>query len=163
MKRTYLILLMTFSLLMTLCPSASATGAAVLAESDNPSPAALEFLRKHPGGALVGHNEVADADGTGFVAIEVGTMSVSQCGSGRFCTWSSPSYTGSFTYTTGTNVTRTLGRSVKSFWNNRSQAARLYNNAGSASTCYAAGTKKSSLAVAYQTPAKVYLSAGTAC
>lgn len=107
--------------------------------------------------------EVAYPDGSGFVAVDVTVMSISQCGSGRFCRWTSPSYAGSFKCVTGSGVTKTLGSSVKSFWNNLSQDARLYNNSGSASTCYAAGTKKASLTTAYQTPAKVYLSPGTSC
>lgn len=98
---------------------------------------------------------VAPADAAG--------ISLAECSSGRFCMWSSASYTGSFTYVTGTGATKTLTQTVKSFWNNRSQAVRLYDNAGTASTCYEPGVKKSSLAVAYQSPAKVYLSSGASC
>lgn len=124
---------------------------------------AQDYLRAHPGGELTSGNEVSYPDGSGFVAGDVGTMSLSECSSGRFCMWSSTSYTGSFTYVSGTAVTKPLTQTVKSFWNNRSQAARLYDNAGSSSTCYGAGVMKSSLVVSYQSPAKVYLSAGSTC
>jgi hypothetical protein len=124
---------------------------------------AQNYLKDHPGGVLTSSNEVAYPDGSGFVASDVGTMSLSECSSGRFCMWSSTSYTGSFTYVSGTAVTKPLTQTVKSFWNNRSQAARLYDNAGTSSTCYGAGVMKSSLVVSYQSPAKVYLSAGSTC
>lgn len=124
---------------------------------------AQDYLKDHPGGVITSGNEVEYPDGSGFVASDTGTLSVSECSSGRFCMWSSTSYTGSFTYVSGTAVTRPLTQTVKSFWNNRSQAARLYDNAGTSSTCHGAGTMKSSLAVSYQSPAKVHLSAGSTC
>ena len=77
--------------------------------------------------------------------------------------WSNDNYAGSFKYVTGSGVTKTLTGTTRSFWNNRTKAARLYNNAGSSSTCYSAGTKKATLAAAYQAPSKVYLSSGTSC
>lgn len=136
---------------------------ASVAESaaEAPTPAAgsaEEYLQQHPGGVIVGGNEVVYPDGSGYVSLDVGEFSITQCSGGKFCMWTSANYSGSFTYVTGSGVTKTLTGTVKSFWNNRgSKAARLYNNAGTASTCYAAGAKKASVAIAYQSPAKVYL------
>ena len=93
----------------------------------------------------------------------VGPESVSQCQSSQFCLWSSSNYAGTFTYTTGSGVTRTLGYTVNSVWNNRTKAARLYNNSGTSYTCLAAGTKKSVLSSSYQRPAKVTLSSTASC
>ena len=132
-------------------------------DTTDESALAQDYLQDHPGGALRSDHEVAYADGSGFVAVDAGTLSLSECSSGRFCMWSSASYTGSFTYVTGTAVTKPLTQTVKSFWNNRAQAARLYDNAGTASTCYGAGVMKSAVAVSYQSPAKVFLSSGASC
>lgn len=130
-------------------------------------PASLEevaqaFLETHPGGVRDG-NEVLYPDGSGFVAVDVGVTSIGQCSSNKFCMWSNANYAGSFKYVTGSGVTKKLSGTTKSFWNNRSKAARLYNNAGTSSTCHSAGVKKASLAIAYQAPAKVTLSSGTSC
>ena len=136
---------------------------------------ASEFLAGNPGGRLVGDGEVVYPDGSGFVAaagsglISVGggggnvLYSTSQCGSSQFCMWSNENYAGSYVYVTGSGVTKALTGKVKSFWNNRAHAARLYNNSGTASTCYAAGAKKAAVDVGYQTASKVYLSSGTTC
>lgn len=88
---------------------------------------------------------------------------ISQCQSGQFCMWTDSNYSGSFTYVTGSGVTKTIGHLVNSVWNNRTKAARLYNNTGTSYTCLAAGAKKSVLATSYQRPAKVYLASGTTC
>ena len=93
----------------------------------------------------------------------VGPSSVSQCQANQFCLWSSSNYAGTFTYTTGSGVTRTLGYTVNSVWNNRTKAARLYNNSGTSYTCLAAGAKKSVLSSSYQRPKKVTLSSTTSC
>lgn len=111
----------------------------------------------------MGGKEVVYPDGSGFVAAEVDTMSIGQCGSNQFCTWSSANYNGSFTYVTGSGVTRTMGWATKSVWNNRTNSARLYNSAGKSSTCYAPGAKQASIGSGYQTPAKVFLSSGASC
>lgn len=124
---------------------------------------AVQYLAGHPGGILVGDHQVAYSDGSGFVAVTDGTDSLSQCGSSQFCMWTAASYTGSFSYVTGNGVSRTLSGTVKSFYNNRSYSAALYNNAGTASTCYAAGAMRSSLSTSYQSPAKVYLYASNPC
>lgn len=124
---------------------------------------AQQFLAAHPGGVVVTENHVRYVDGSGFVGVEVGSFSLSQCSASKLCMWSSANYTGSFTYVSGSGTTKTLTTTVRSFWNNRPQAARLYNNAGTSSTCYAPGGKVASVAVAYQTPAKVYLSSGVSC
>lgn len=140
-------------------PAAGSTAASPTRESA----LVQDYLAEHPGGVVRSSNEVAYPDGSGFVASDAGTLSLGECASGRFCMWTSASYTGSFTYVTGTGLTKPLAQTVKSFWNNRSQAARLYDNAGTSSTCYGAGIKKSSLVVSYQSPAKVYLSSGASC
>ncbi len=124
---------------------------------------ARQFLDAHPGGVLVSENHVALPDGSGFVGVQAGSFALSQCTASKFCMWSSANYSGSFTYVSGSGTTKTLTATVKSFWNNRSQAARLYNNAGTSSMCYSAGAQVASVAAAYQTPAKVYLSSGPTC
>lgn len=106
---------------------------------------------------------VLPAHAEGPVPLPVSVESISQCQSGQFCTWSSSDYYGTFSYVTGSGVTRTLGRTVNSFWNNRTKAARLYNNTGTSYTCYAAGAKRASLSSSYQRPAKAYLSSSTSC
>lgn len=72
-------------------------------------------------------------------------------------------YSGSFTYVSGTTVTRTIGHTVKSFWNNRSYSARLYNNTGTSSVCYPVGDRRATLDLTYQVPSKVYLSGSSSC
>lgn len=119
-------------------------------------------LAEHPGGAVSG-NRVTYSDGSGFVAVPFGTLSMSQCASGEFCVWSSTSYSGSFTYVTGDGVTRTLGNQLGSLWNNRSRAARLYTNSGASSTCYAPGAKAASVSSSYTAAQKVFLASATAC
>ena len=148
---------------LTVLVSSMTAVSAAADEPSTPTPAVVEFLEQHPGGVLLSRYEVVYPDGSGFVDIEVGVYSLSQCASNRFCMWSSTNYTGAFTYVTGSGVTKALTGTVKSLWNNRTKAARLYNNAGKASTCYAAGAKKASVAVGYQAPAKVYLSSTTSC
>lgn len=138
---------------------------AVSAAADEPleSLSAVAYLEQHPGGFLVDDHEVVYPDGSGFVSVDVGVYSISQCASNRFCMWTSTNYSGSFTYVTGSGVTKTLTGTVKSFWNNRTKAARLYSTSGTSSTCYGAGVQKASLPVSYHSPAKVYLSSGTSC
>lgn len=119
---------------------------------------ALELLRD-PVGVVVG-NRILRPDGSVFVAVDAGTLSLSQCQSGQWCMWTETFYTGSFTYRTGSGVTHTLTGTVRSVWNNRGHAARLYSNTGASSTCYAAGARSSSLSSSYVSPAKVYLSSG---
>lgn len=147
--------------LTVLVSSVTAVGAAADEPLDSLSAAA--YLEQRPGGLLVDDNEVVYPDGSGFVSVDVGVYSISQCGSNRFCMWTSTNYSGSFTYVTGSGVTKTLTGTVKSFWNNRTKAARLYSTSGTSSTCYGAGVKKASLPVSYHSPAKVYLSSGTSC
>jgi len=156
--------------LLVLTIAITAIWGSALPAGASPTPAptttsvlARDYLRAHPGGVLRAGNEVVYPDGSGFVAGDIGTKSLGECASGRFCMWSSASYTGSFTYVTGSGVTKPLTQTVRSFWNNRSQAARLYDNAGTSSTCYGAGVKKSAVAVSYQSPAKVLLASGASC
>ncbi|GAA1723892.1 hypothetical protein GCM10009710_00820 [Aeromicrobium alkaliterrae] len=108
-------------------------------------------------------NEVRYRDGTTFVAVEAGVLSLSQCTSGRFCGWSSSNYTGSFVYTTGTGITRSLSWTARSYSNNRSQGARLYNSTSSASTCFAPGESRATIGSSYYNPAKVFLSSSSSC
>lgn len=119
-------------------------------------------LQRRPGGTVVG-NEVRYRDGSAFVAVEAGVLSLSQCTSGRFCGWSSSNYTGSFVYTTGTGVTRSLSWTARSYSNNRSQGARLSNSTSSASTCFAPGESRATIGSAYYNPAKVFLSSSSSC
>jgi hypothetical protein len=111
---------------------------------------------------LVRGNRIYYADRV-FVAVDAGTYSLSQCSSGQFCIWSSTSYTGSFIYKTGQDVTRTIETSVGSFYNHRAHAARLYSNTGASSTCYDAQVKKASVSASYNAAEKVYLSDTTSC
>ncbi|MFT4008755.1 MAG: peptidase inhibitor family I36 protein [Nocardioidaceae bacterium] len=119
-------------------------------------------LALDPGGVVVG-DEIHYADGSVFVAVLAGTYSQGQCSTNQFCLWGASNYQGSFTYKTGNGVTRTLGSTLGSFWNNRSHAARLYTNTGSSSTCYAAGTAKATVGSSYSAAEKVFLSASTSC
>lgn len=115
-----------------------------------------------PGTKAVG-NRVYYPDGTVFVAVTAGTLSISQCSAGQFCIWTQANYSGSFTYKTGSGVTRTISGTVGSFWNNRSTAARLYSNTGASSTCYENGVQESSVSSSYNSASKVYLSASANC
>ncbi|MFT4009370.1 MAG: peptidase inhibitor family I36 protein [Nocardioidaceae bacterium] len=119
---------------------------------------ALE-LERDPVGVVVG-NEIYRPDGTVFVAVDAGTLSLSQCTSGRWCMWEQASYQGSFSYRTGSGVTYALSGTVHSVYNNRSNGARLFSNSGASSTCYDAGDKSASLAASYQSAEKVRLLAG---
>lgn len=155
--------LLVAGLLTSMSEVATAEGSPREGQERTPALIAAAYLEDHPDGILVSPTHVIHPDGSGFVAEGPGTLSLSQCASGRFCTWSSSNYTGSFSYVTGSGVTRSLPGIVKSVWNNRARAALLFNNSGGASTCYAPGGKKALLAVAYQNPAKVVLSSGTGC
>lgn len=108
-------------------------------------------------------NRVYFPDGTVFVAVPAGTLSISQCSSGQFCIWTQANYQGSFTYKTGSGVTRAISGTVGSFWNNRSTVARLYSNTGSSSTCYENGVQKASVTSSYNSASQVYLSASASC
>lgn len=90
-------------------------------------------LATDPSGVVAGA-AISYPDGSVFVAVAVGERSISQCQAGQFCGWASANYTGSFHATSGTGVTKTLTWSAKSYRNNRTQAARLYNSGGTAST-----------------------------
>lgn len=99
------------------------------------------------------------ADGSVEVELPADTFSLSECASGRFCVWSQANYTGSFRYKTGSGV-KSVGGTVGSFWNNRSSAARLYNNTSSSSTCYASGVMKASVTTSYASAEQVNLLSG---
>lgn len=116
-------------------------------------------LQRDPVGIVVG-NRIYRPDGSVFVAMDAGTFSLSQCDSGQWCMWTETYYTGSFSYRTGSGVTYYLSGTVRSVWNNRSRAARLYSNSGASSTCYSADARSSSLSSSYTSPSKVYLSSG---
>lgn len=119
-------------------------------------------LRTQPGGTVVG-NTIRYEDDLTFVAVEVGVMSASQCASGKFCGWALANYSGSFFSTSGSGVIRSLSWSARSYRNHRSKAARLYNNAGTGSTCFAAETSRPTISSSYYSPAKVHLSSTTSC
>jgi hypothetical protein len=97
------------------------------------------------------------------VVVPIGTSSLSQCRSGQFCIWSSTSYTGSFMYEEGQDVTRTIAGSVGSLYNNRVKGARLYSNTGSASICFARGEKRASVSASFNFASGVHVSGTAAC
>lgn len=119
-------------------------------------------LQARPGGSVVG-NEIHYDDGTVFVAVEDGVLSIGQCTSGRFCGWAQSNYSGSFHYTTGTGTTKSLSWAARSYRNNRAQGARLYDSAGSASTCFTPGQSRPTIGSTYYSPSKVKLSSSTSC
>lgn len=119
-------------------------------------------LMTQPGGTVVDNTIVYDDDLI-FVAVEVGVMSASQCASGKFCGWALANYSGSFFSTSGSGVTKSLSWSARSYRNHRPKAARLYNNAGTGSTCFGANTSRPTISSLYYSPAKVYLSSTTGC
>lgn len=123
---------------------------------------ALAAQQKKDPGRVVG-NRIYYPDGEVFVAVDAGTLSIGQCSSGQFCLWSFSNYSGSFSYKTGSGVTRTITTSVGSFYNNRSNAARLYSNTGGSSACYGPGAQQATVSASYNSPEKVYLSATTTC
>lgn len=156
------VLLAFAALLLILLVPASRAGAATDLDPGSAEFALAAQLEATEGGVVVG-DEIHYADGTVFVAVDAGVLSLGQCASGRFCLWSSPSYQGSFTYKTGTGVTRTISGAVGSFWNRRSQVAKLYSNAGTSHVCYENGVQKSSVSSSYNSAAKVYLAVGSSC
>lgn len=121
--------------------------------------ALAQELERDPEGVVVG-NEIHRPDGTVFVAIDAGTESLSQCTSGRWCMWDETNYQGSFSYRTGSGVTYLLSGTLRSVFNNRGNAARLFSNTGATSYCYVAGEKSASLSASYYTAEKVRLLAG---
>lgn len=156
----FLVLILA-ALLSSQTPVHAATQGSTAARPGTVESALAAQLEREPGGRVVG-NRVYYPDRV-FVAVDVGTYSLSQCGSGQFCIWSYTGYTGSFIYKTGQDVTRTIETSVGSFYNNRARAARLYSNTGSASICYAAQAMNSSVSASYNAAEKVYLSGTTSC
>lgn len=119
-------------------------------------------MDRRPGGIVTG-NEIHFPSGETFVAVESGTLSLSQCTSGRFCGWAQSNYSGSFYYTSGTGVTRSLSWNARSYSNNRSQAARLYDSTGSSSLCFTPGQDRATVASNYYLPTKVHLLSSTGC
>lgn len=107
----------------------------------------------------VDDNRIYRPDGTVFVALDAGVSSLGQCESGWFCLWSQTSYQGSFYYRSVVGV-YDLSGTIRSVWNNRTAAARLYSNTGASSTCYVAGQRSASLSASYTTPQKVALLSG---
>ena len=116
-------------------------------------------LARDPVGVVIG-NEIHRPDGAVFVAVDAGTLSLSQCTSGRWCMWDETNYQGSFSYRTGSGVTYLLSGTVHSVFNNRGAAARLFSNTSATSTCYVAGAKSASVSASYYTAEKVRLLAG---
>lgn len=119
-------------------------------------------LAANPGGVVDGH-QIHYGDGLTFVAVEAGTLSLTQCPSGSFCGWAQANFSGSFYSTSGSAVTKTLSWTARSYANNRSQASRLYNSSATASTCFVPGRTRATIKSTYYAPARVYLSASTSC
>lgn len=138
---------------------ADAHGDALSVETSSLLDAELDV---RPGGLVVG-NEIFYEDGTVFVAVDAGVLSIDQCTSGRFCGWSQANYSGSFYYTTGTGVTTSLSWTARSYRNNRTQVAHLYNSSASASTCFTPGQSRPTIGSTYYSPDKVNLSSSTSC
>lgn len=122
----------------------------------------LEQLEAVPGGVVEG-NRVVYPDGSYFAAVDADTYSIGQCDSGYFCGWARDSYNGSFFAVSGSGVTKSLTWSTRSYRNRRSTIAKLFNSAGTASTCFAAGESRATIGSAYHTPAKVRLAASGSC
>lgn len=129
---------------------------------DDLSAVLADELDRHPGGTVSG-NEIRYPTGETFVAVEAGTFSLSQCTSGRFCGWAQSNYSGSFYYTTGSGVTKALTWTARSYSNNRSQGARLYDSAGTSSVCFTPGQDRATIGSTYYNPDKVYLSSTASC
>ncbi|WP_235737450.1 peptidase inhibitor family I36 protein [Nocardioides alcanivorans] len=121
-----------------------------------------EQLREVPGGTVEG-NRILYADGSYFAAVEAGTLSIGQCDSGYFCGWAQSNYTGSFFAVSGSAVTRNLTWSTRSYRNRRSTTAKLFNNGGTTSTCFAANESRATIGSTYHSPAKVRLTAKGSC
>ncbi len=115
-----------------------------------------------PGGVVEG-DRIVYPDGSYFVAVEVGTLSISQCDSGYFCGWAQSNYSGSFFAVSGSAVTKHLSWSTRSYRNRRSTTAKLFNNAGTASTCFAPNESRATIGSGYYTPAKVRLTVNASC
>lgn len=133
---------------------APATGA-----EETAAAALVDELARDPDGQVVG-NRVYRPDGTVFVAVDAGVRSLDQCASGRFCMWSQTYYQGSFYSAAMTGTEYPLSGTIRSVWNNRTAAARLYSNTGTSSLCYVAGQRSASLSASYITPQKVALLSG---
>jgi Peptidase inhibitor family I36 len=121
-----------------------------------------EQLREVPGGTVEG-NRILYADGSYFAAVEAGTLSIGQCDSGYFCGWAQSNYTGSFFAVSGAGVTRNLTWSTRSYRNRRTTTAKLFNNSGTASTCFAVNETRATVGSAYHSPAKVRLTTKGSC
>lgn len=139
----------------------SASAAALRAEpsvavEETAAEALARELERDPVGVVIG-NEIHRPDGAVFVAVDAGTLSLSQCTSGRWCMWDETNYQGSFSYRTGSGVTYVLSGTIHSVFNNRGTAARLFSNTSATSTCYVAGAKSASLSASYYTAEKVRL------
>lgn len=151
---------------LVLALGATDTGAAAPVDRA-PAPAAegsaadalVDELARDPDGRVVG-NRVYRSDGSVFVAVDAGVRSLDQCATGRFCMWSQTYYQGSFYSAAMTGTEYELSGTIRSVWNNRSAAARLYSNTGSSSICYVAGQRSASLSASYITPQKVALLSG---
>lgn len=121
----------------------------------------VDQLAERPGGTVVG-NEIRYDDGVVFVAVPAETYSLSQCTSGRFCGWASPNYLGSFYSVTGSGAV-SLTWTARSYSNNRSSIARLFNAGGTTSLCFNPGQDRATVATAYHNPSKVNLASGASC
>jgi hypothetical protein len=163
-SRSALVLIVTVltlpvALFAIAAPVSAAVGVREAREVTTAQEALERELARDPEGVVIG-NRIHRPDGIVFVAVDAGTLSLSQCTSGRWCMWDETNYQGSFSYRTGSGVTYALSGTVHSVFNNRGNAARLFSNTGATSSCYLAGEKSGSLTASYYTAEKVKLLAG---
>lgn len=148
-------------LLLSLVPFGPALADEVGDDSLSIQQIIVDQLSERPGGTVVG-NEIRYDDGVTFVAVLPGTDALSQCGSGRFCGWANANYLGSF-YSVSGSGTLALTWTARSYSNNRSGIAHLYNTSATASLCFTPGQDRTTVAASYYTPSKVSLTSGTGC
>jgi hypothetical protein len=120
-----------------------------------------ELVEQYPH-AVVDGNNVDLGNGDGFLVFDVGTFSLNECPSERFCLWPNTNYDGAIYYrsSVGTHYPPYI---YKSLWNNRSNASRLYNHDSTASFCYLPDAKVASITSSYQAPEKLRLYSTTTC
>lgn len=81
--------------------------------------------------------------------VAIQPYSSSQCASGRFCLWSSASYSGSF-WSIGTSGTHAVSFSpARAVWNRTGVAVRVYSGSSGTGSwiCYSSGAQVSSTSI----------------
>lgn len=103
------------------------------------------------------------ADGSVYTEAPIGILSLSSCGSGNFCIWSQPNYTGSlWQYTTAGSRYSLPSSSFASYWNNRSRTSELsstYSGVAGSYRCLPPGAKDGNLSGWAVNAHSVYLAA----